>query len=92
MHDFGTIVTFEIAGDRETVRKFCDALKLFSISASLGSTESLVQPGELMRPRDLNDQERVWAAVDDATIRLSIGIEDCDDLIADLTQALAVSA
>ena len=92
MHDFGTIVTFEIAGDRETARKFCDALKLFSISASLGSTESLVQPGELMRPRDLNDQERAWAAVGDATIRLSIGIEDCDDLIADLTQALAVSA
>ncbi|HVF15384.1 MAG TPA: aminotransferase class I/II-fold pyridoxal phosphate-dependent enzyme, partial [Steroidobacteraceae bacterium] len=91
MHDFGTIVTFQIAGDRKAAQTFCDALKLFSISASLGSTESLVQPGELMRPRDLSDQERVWAAVGDATIRLSIGIEDCDDLIADLTQALAVS-
>jgi cystathionine beta-lyase/cystathionine gamma-synthase len=91
MHDFGTIVTIELNGDREAARKFSDALKLFSISASLGSTESLVQPGELMRPRDLNEQERTWANVSDATIRLSIGIEDEEDLIADLKQALALT-
>lgn len=88
MHDFGTIVTFELAGDREAARRFSDALKLFAISASLGSTESLVQPGELMKPRDLNEQERMWANVSDATIRLSVGIEDGADLIDDLGQAL----
>jgi cystathionine beta-lyase/cystathionine gamma-synthase len=92
MRDFGTIVTFELGGDRDAARRFCDALKLFAISASLGSTESLVQPGELMRPRDLNEQERVWAAVSDATIRLSIGIEDGEDLLDDLDQALKASA
>jgi cystathionine beta-lyase/cystathionine gamma-synthase len=91
MRDFGTIVTFELAGDRAAARKFSDALKLFAISASLGSTESLVQPGELMRPRDLNEQERAWAAVSDATIRLSIGIEDGADLLDDLDQALNVA-
>jgi cystathionine beta-lyase/cystathionine gamma-synthase len=90
MHDFGTIVTFDLAGAREDARRFSDALKLFSISASLGSTESLVQPGELMRPRDLNEQERAWAGVGDTTIRLSIGIEDAGDLLDDLDQALRV--
>ncbi|HWK73080.1 MAG TPA: aminotransferase class I/II-fold pyridoxal phosphate-dependent enzyme [Povalibacter sp.] len=87
MHDFGTIVTIELH-DQTRARKFSDALRLFAISASVGSTESLVQPGELMRARDLNEQERGWAALDDATVRLSIGIEDAADLIADLDQAL----
>jgi cystathionine beta-lyase/cystathionine gamma-synthase len=91
MRDFGTIVTFDLAGDQGVARKFANALKLFAISASLGSTESLVQPGELMRPRDLNEQERGWASVNDTTIRLSIGIEDPDDLIDDLARAFAVS-
>jgi cystathionine beta-lyase/cystathionine gamma-synthase len=88
MHDFGTIVTFELAGDRDAARRFSEALKLFAISASLGSTESLVQPGELMRPRDLTEEERTWAGVSDSTIRLSIGIEDAQDLLGDLDQAL----
>jgi cystathionine beta-lyase/cystathionine gamma-synthase len=93
MHDCGTIVTLELVGDRagSSARTFSDSLKLFAISASLGSTESLVQPGELMRPRDLSETERAWAGVTDATIRLSIGIEDADDLIEDLQQALAAS-
>jgi cystathionine beta-lyase/cystathionine gamma-synthase len=91
MKGFGTIVTLEL---NETVdpARFSEALKLFAISASLGSTESLVQPGQLMRPRDLNEQERTWAAVTHQTIRLSIGLEDKDDLIADLEQAFEASA
>lgn len=89
MQDCGTLITLELRGDRNQARKFAEALQLFAISASLGSTESLVQPGELMRPRDLNDQERSWAAITDTTMRLSIGIEHDSDLIADLTQALA---
>lgn len=87
MLDFGTLVTIELR-DQSQARKFSEALQLFAISASVGSTESLVQPGELMRARDLNEQERGWAALDDATVRLSIGIEAVDDLIADLDQAL----
>lgn len=90
MRDAGTIVTFDLQADRAAGR-FADALQLFAISASLGSTESLVQPGQLMRPRDLSAPEREWAGVTDATLRLSIGIEDADDLIADLEQALATS-
>ena len=88
MVDFGTLVTFDVKADRAAARAFAEALQLFAISASLGSTESLIQPGQLMRPRDLTEQEREWAAISDATMRLSIGIEDADDLIADLAQAL----
>ncbi|HEU4603940.1 MAG TPA: aminotransferase class I/II-fold pyridoxal phosphate-dependent enzyme [Steroidobacteraceae bacterium] len=88
MRDFGTIVTIELRGDASAAKRFSEALKLFAISASLGSTESLVQPGRLMRPADLSAQEREWAAVTDQTVRLSIGIEELSDLKADLEQAL----
>jgi cystathionine beta-lyase/cystathionine gamma-synthase len=88
MPDFGAMVTFELR-DEAHASAVCEALELFAISASMGSTESLVQPGRLMRARDLSQAEREWAAVTDATIRLSLGIEDAGDLIADLQQALA---
>jgi cystathionine beta-lyase/cystathionine gamma-synthase len=89
MQDFGTMITIDVKGDRAAANRCAEALELFSISASLGSTESLVQPGQLMRPRDLSDEERQWAEVTDSTLRLSIGIEDAADLQADLAQALA---
>lgn len=90
MQDFGTLVTFDFE-DASLTSAFCESLRLFAISASLGSTESLVQPGRLMRPRDLNETERGWSQITDATVRLSIGIEDADDLIADLEQVLAAA-
>jgi cystathionine beta-lyase/cystathionine gamma-synthase len=91
MQDFGSIITIELGDQADPVR-FCEALKYFAISASLGSTESLVQPGQLMKPRDLNEEERGWACVTDRTIRLSVGVEDVDDLLGDLQQALAAAA
>jgi cystathionine beta-lyase/cystathionine gamma-synthase len=91
MQDFGSIITLDLADNVDPVR-FCEALKYFAISASLGSTESLVQPGQLMKPRDLNDEERRWASVTDRTVRLSIGLEDVNDLIGDLQQSLAAAA
>jgi cystathionine beta-lyase/cystathionine gamma-synthase len=87
MHDFGTIVSVELK-EGVAPAAFANALQLFAISASVGSTESLVQPGQLMKPRDLNPAEQQWAAITDQTMRLSVGIEDADDLIADLQQAL----
>lgn len=90
MHDFGTIVSIELKEQAVAPAAFANALKLFAISASVGSTESLVQPGQLMKPRDLNPAEQQWAAVSDQTMRLSIGIEDAEDLVADLAQALAI--
>jgi cystathionine beta-lyase/cystathionine gamma-synthase len=91
LQDWGSIISIELA-DGERARRFAEALQLFAISASLGSTESLVQPGQLMRPRDMSEQERAWAGISDAMLRLSIGIEAVADLIADLKQALAAAA
>jgi cystathionine beta-lyase/cystathionine gamma-synthase len=91
MQDCGAIVSVELKEQGVSPAAFANALKLFAISASVGSTESLVQPGQLMMPRDLNEAEQAWAAVSDRTMRLSIGIEDAEDLIADLQQALVSS-
>jgi len=88
MHDFGTIVSVELKAQGVVPASFANALELFAIAASVGSTESLVQPGQLMKPRDMSTIEQQWAAISDRTQRLSIGIEDAEDLVADLRQAL----
>ena len=87
MHDFGSIVSFDIRGGAEAARQFTDALRLFAKTPSLGSTESLVMPPQLLRVRDLSAAQLEQSGVSDSTVRLSIGIEDADDLIADLGQA-----
>lgn len=92
MPDGGAVVSLELREHGVAPDAFANALKLFAISASVGSTESLVQPGRLMKPRDLAPLEQQWAAVSDRTMRLSIGIEDADDLTADLQQALSAVA
>jgi len=87
MHDCGAMVSLDLKPG-VSAAAFANALELFVMAASVGSTESLVQPGQLMKPRGLNAQEQEWAAVTDQTMRLSVGVEDADDLIADLEQAL----
>ncbi len=91
MHDFGTIVTVDVAGDAEAGSRFAERLELFSITASLGSTESLVVPPALQKVRGFNEAQQRWTDIGPGTVRLSIGLEDVDDLIADLDQALAAT-
>jgi len=88
MKDFGTIVSFDLEGGLEASRKFADALELFAMAASLGSTESLVVTAQMMGGRDLTADQQALSAVTEGTVRLSIGLEDIDDLLADVTQAL----
>ncbi|MBM5812954.1 MAG: PLP-dependent transferase [Gammaproteobacteria bacterium] len=88
MHDFGAVVTFDLALDADGVRSFVDALEFFAIGPSLGSVESLVLPPELLRPRGLSAEQAAASGIGPATVRLSIGIEDPADLIADLDAAL----
>jgi cystathionine beta-lyase/cystathionine gamma-synthase len=88
MHDFGTIVTVDVAGDAEAGSRFAEGLALFSITASLGSTESLVVPPALQKVRGFTETQQRWADIGPGTVRLSIGLEDVDDLIADLDNAL----
>lgn len=88
MDDFGTVVAFDIAGGVDAGSRFAEALQLFAIAASLGSTESLVVAPSMQQPRDLEPAQRAWSAITPGTVRLSIGLEDPDDLVADLAQAL----
>ena len=88
MRDFGVVVTFDLRAGAEAGRRFAEALALFANTASLGSTESLIVPPQMMGGKDLSPQEREWSDIRDGSIRLSIGIEDPADLLADLEQAL----
>ena len=88
MQDFGTIVSFDLHGGIAAARRFADAVRLFALSASLGSTESLLVTPQMMGGREPNAELQRLSGVTAGTIRLSIGLEDGADLLADLTQAL----
>jgi cystathionine beta-lyase/cystathionine gamma-synthase len=88
MEDFGGVLSFNLRADREQTFAFIDALKLYTTTSSVGSTESLVAPVKLYWGNDLEPAELERALITDGTVRLAIGIEHADDLIADLTQAL----
>jgi cystathionine beta-lyase/cystathionine gamma-synthase len=92
MRDFGAVVGFDLRGGEATARRFADALTLFALAASFGSTESLVLTPELMGGRDLSREEQRLSGVSAGTVRLSVGLEDTDDLIADISRALSVAA
>jgi cystathionine beta-lyase/cystathionine gamma-synthase len=88
MQDFGTIVSFDLKGDADAARRCVDALQLFALTASLGSTESLALTAQLMGARELSAEQQRMSAVTAGTIRLSIGLEDVDELIEDLGRGL----
>ena len=89
MSDFGGMVTCFIKGDIEQSRKFLERVKLFLLAESLGGVESLIEHPAIMThasiPRDIREQ----LGISDNLVRLSVGIEDIEDLLADLRQALA---
>jgi len=89
MDGFGAIVTFRLNGGVEQVRQFVKGLKLFLFAESLGGVESLACHPSTMSHATLTPEERQRIGITDGTIRLSVGIEDVEDLIEDLDQALA---
>lgn len=88
MTDFGGVVTFDLAADKARTWAFIDALELFTTTASLGSTESLVAPVQLYLGTDLSAEEQARAQIKECTVRFAVGIEHVDDLVADIEQAL----
>jgi cystathionine beta-lyase/cystathionine gamma-synthase len=88
MDGLGTLVTFDLAAGLDAGTRFAEALELFSIAASLGSTESLVVPPALQQPRGLSEEQRAWTGITPGTVRLSIGVEHPQDLVDDLRRAL----
>lgn len=89
MPDPGCVITFALRAGAEAGRRFTDALQLFACTPSYGSTESLVLPPQMLQPRDLDAAQRAMCGVGEGTVRLSIGLEDPQDLCDDLAQALA---
>jgi cystathionine gamma-synthase len=88
MRGFGGVVSFEVAGDLETTSRVVDACRIPQIAPSLGGVESLIEQPALMSFYELTTEERLLVGIKDNLIRYSVGIEDTDDLIADLAAAL----
>jgi cystathionine beta-lyase/cystathionine gamma-synthase len=88
MKEPGTVVSFDLRDGSEAARKFSESLKLFALTASLGSTESLVMPSQLVGSRDFTPEQVKKSGVGPGTVRLSIGLEDVGDLISDIDEAL----
>jgi O-acetylhomoserine (thiol)-lyase len=85
----GAILTFRVKGDATRAKQVIDRLKLFSLLANVGDAKSLVIHPASTTHQQLTPEERLQSGVDESTIRLSVGIEDKRDIIADLEQALA---
>lgn len=85
----GGMISFEIVGGEADAFRFLNALQLFQLAVSLGGTESLAEHPASMTHSDVDLEERIEMGISDAMIRLSIGVEHPEDLIADLEQALA---
>lgn len=88
MTGFGGVISFEIEGDGPTTSRFIDACRIPRIGPSLGGVESLIEQPAIVSYYDTDPEDRLALGIRDELVRLSLGIEDTDDLIADLDQAL----
>lgn len=90
MRDFGGMISFALADDDiEKAVQVLKSTKVFALAESLGGVESLIEHPASMTHASIPKEERQKAGLDDSLIRLSVGVEDADDLINDLDQALA---
>ncbi len=89
MRGFGGMLSIDVKGSGEAATRAADRLKLFALAPSLGGVESLVTQPTTTTHHGLSPEDRARRGISDAMMRLSIGLEDADDLIADLEQALA---
>jgi cystathionine gamma-synthase/methionine-gamma-lyase len=88
MRGFGGMLSFVVAGDVGATASVVDRLELFSIAPSLGGVESLVTQPVTTTHHGLTPEERSRRGISDGMVRLSVGLEDAEDLWADLSQAL----
>ncbi|MCA9884703.1 MAG: PLP-dependent transferase [Anaerolineae bacterium] len=89
MTGFGGVVSFEVAGSLEDTSLFIDRCRIPYIAPSLGGVESLIEQPALVSFYELTTEERLKVGIKNNLVRFAIGIEDTDDIIADLDQALA---
>lgn len=89
---FGAMISFEVNGNIDTAKHVCKATKLFGLAVSCGAVESLIEQPATMSHASYDPAARAQAGIRDTLVRLSVGLEDPDDLIADLDQALATAS
>ena len=87
-HGFGAMLSVEIEGGEEAVRAFIDGLQCFTLAESLGGVESLIAHPATMTHAAMTAEARAAAGIGDGLLRLSVGIEHADDLVADIAAAL----
>ena len=88
MRDFGGMLSFELEGGAEAAAAFLKGLRLWTLGESLGSVKSLLCQPATMTHASVEPEVRKEAGIEDGLLRLSVGIEEADDLITDLAQAL----
>lgn len=85
---FGAMISFEIDGDFAQTKRVCEATKLFGLAVSLGAVESLIEQPASMSHASYDSVAKAKYGITDSLIRISIGLEDPEDLIHDLDQAI----
>ncbi|WP_127957188.1 cystathionine gamma-synthase [Serratia microhaemolytica] len=88
---FGAMLSFELAGDEALLCRFLAGLQLFTLAESLGGVESLISHAATMTHAGMSAEARAAAGISDNLLRISVGIEDSEDLIADLEQAFQLA-
>ena len=88
MEGFGGMVSFEVAEGREGVKKLVENMKVCSLAVSLGGPETLMEHVETMSHLNMSAEERAALGISDGLIRMSVGLEDADDIIQDISSAL----
>jgi cystathionine gamma-synthase len=91
-YGFGAMVSFEIRGGIPAIERFIDSLECFTLAESLGGVESLIAHPATMTHASMDDEARAAAGISSSLLRVSVGIEDGDDLVADLIGALDATA
>ena len=89
MRDFGGMISVRLAGGAEAARRLLTRTRLFSLAESLGGVESLISHPATMTHASIPAEVRGARGIGDGLVRLSVGVEDYDDLRDDLQQALA---
>ena len=88
MKEFGGMISFTVVGGKEAGMKLCNSLKLATVAVSLGDAETLVEHPASMTHSTYNSEELAAAGIEEGLVRISVGLEDIEDIIADFKQGL----
>ena len=89
MKDFGAMIAFEVKGGIDAGKKLCDSLEMIALAVSLGDVETLIQHPASMTHSPYTAEERAEAGIAEGLVRISVGLENVEDIIADLEHGFA---